>query len=303
MKKPTHGKNKSTRRDLDTQETVEYKSAKNEKLQKVLARAGIGSRREMERVIAQGRVIVNGLRATLGDRVDFSDRIEVDKKRIQLTSNEEKNVKVLLYNKPEGEICTRSDPEGRPTVFDHLPQLSGERWIAVGRLDFNTSGLLLFTTDGELANSLMHPSSKIDREYLVRIQGKVDDDMKARLIEGIALEDGTARFTDIVDGAGSGQNHWFYCVVMEGRNREVRRLWESQGVKVSRLKRVRFGNIFIPSHVRVGQWTDLNVKEIKELCTTAKVEMTGNNQPLTLAQKAARERQQKKLRAGKSRRR
>ena len=303
MKKPTHGKNKSTRRDLDPQETVEHKSAKNEKLQKVLARAGIGSRREMERVIAQGRVIVNGLRATLGDRVDFSDRIEVDKKRIQLTPNEEKNVKVLLYNKPEGEICTRSDPEGRPTVFDHLPQLSGERWIAVGRLDFNTSGLLLFTTDGELANSLMHPSSTIDREYLVRIQGKVDDDMKARLIEGIALEDGTARFTDIVDGAGSGQNHWFYCVVMEGRNREVRRLWESQGVKVSRLKRVRFGNIFIPSHVRVGQWTDLNVKEIKELCTTAKVEMTGNNQPLTLAQKAARERQQKKLRAGKSRRR
>ena len=303
MKKPTHGKKKSTRRDLDAQETVEHKSAKNEKLQKVLARAGIGSRREMERVIAQGRVIVNGLRATLGDRVDFSDRIEVDKKRIQLTPNEEKNVKVLLYNKPEGEICTRSDPEGRPTVFDHLPQLSGERWIAVGRLDFNTSGLLLFTTDGELANSLMHPSSKIDREYLVRIQGKVDDDMKARLIEGIALEDGTARFTDIVDGAGSGQNHWFYCVVMEGRNREVRRLWESQGVKVSRLKRVRFGNIFIPSHVRVGQWTDLNVKEIKELCTTAKVEMTGNNQPLTLAQKAARERQQKKLRAGKSRRR
>ena len=303
MKKPTHGKNKSTRRDIDTQETVEYKSSKNEKLQKVLARAGIGSRREMERVIAQGRVIVNGLRATLGDRVDFSDRIEVDKKRIQLTPNEEKNVKVLLYNKPEGEICTRSDPEGRPTVFDHLPQLSGERWIAVGRLDFNTSGLLLFTTDGELANSLMHPSSNIDREYLVRIQGKVDDDMKARLVEGIALEDGTARFTDIVDGAGSGQNHWFYCVVMEGRNREVRRLWESQGVKVSRLKRVRFGNIFIPSHVRVGQWTDLNVKEIKELCTTAKVEMTGNNQPLTLAQKAARERQQKKLRAGKSRRR
>jgi 23S rRNA pseudouridine2605 synthase len=302
MKKPIYGKDKSTRRDSDAQATVEYQSAKNEKLQKVLARAGIGSRREMERFITQGRVLVNGLLATLGDRVDFSDRIEVDKRRIQLTPSEEKNVKVLLYNKPEGEICTRSDPEGRPTVFDHLPQLSGERWIAVGRLDFNTSGLLLFTTDGELANSLMHPSSKIDREYLVRIQGKVDDDMKARLVEGIALEDGTARFTDIVDGAGSGQNHWFYCVVMEGRNREVRRLWESQGVKVSRLKRVRFGNIFIPSHVRVGQWTDLNVKEIKELCTTAKVQMTGNNQPPTLAQKAARERQQKKLRAGKSRR-
>jgi 23S rRNA pseudouridine2605 synthase len=302
MKKPNRGKNKPTRREEEPQETIDYSSVKNEKLQKVLARAGIGSRREMERVIAQGRVLVNGLRATLGDRVEFSDRIEVDKKRIKLTPNEEKNVKVLLYNKPEGEICTRSDPEGRPTVFDHLPQLNGERWIAVGRLDFNTSGLLLFTTDGELANSLMHPSSKIDREYLVRIQGKVDDDMKARLVEGIALEDGTARFTDIVDGAGSGQNHWFYCVVMEGRNREVRRLWESQGVKVSRLKRVRFGNIFIPSHVRVGQWTDLNVKEIKDLCVTAKVEMTGNTQPLTPAQKDARERHQRKLRAGKSRR-
>jgi 23S rRNA pseudouridine2605 synthase len=302
MKKPNRGKNKPTRREEEPQETIDYSSVKNEKLQKVLARAGIGSRREMERVIAQGRVLVNGLRATLGDRVEFSDRIEVDKKRIKLTAHEEKNVKVLLYNKPEGEICTRSDPEGRPTVFDHLPQLNGERWIAVGRLDFNTSGLLLFTTDGELANSLMHPSSKIDREYLVRIQGKVDDDMKARLVEGIALEDGTARFTDIVDGAGSGQNHWFYCVVMEGRNREVRRLWESQGVKVSRLKRVRFGNIFIPSHVRVGQWTDLNVKEIKDLCVTAKVEMTGNTQPLTPAQKDARERHQRKLRAGKSRR-
>ena len=302
MKKPNRGKNKPTRREEEPQETIDYSSVKNEKLQKVLARAGIGSRREMERVIAQGRVLVNGMRATLGDRVEFSDRIEVDRKRIKLTANEEKNVKVLLYNKPEGEICTRSDPEGRPTVFDHLPQLSGERWIAVGRLDFNTSGLLLFTTDGELANSLMHPSSKIDREYLVRIQGKVDDDMKARLVEGIALEDGTARFTDIVDGAGSGQNHWFYCVVMEGRNREVRRLWESQGVKVSHLKRVRFGNIFIPSHVRVGQWTDLNVKEIKDLCVTAKVEMTGNTQPLTPAQKDARERHQRKLRAGKSRR-
>lgn len=302
MKKSNNGKNRPVRRDVEEQEIVEYASPKNEKLQKVLARAGIGSRREMERVIQQGRVLVNGERATLGDRVDLGDRIEVDRKRIRLTAKEESNVKVLLYNKPEGEICTRSDPEGRPTVFDHLPQLNGERWIAVGRLDFNTSGLLLFTTDGELANSLMHPSSKIDREYLVRIQGKVDDDMKARLVEGIALEDGTARFTDIVDGAGSGQNHWFYCVVMEGRNREVRRLWESQGVKVSRLKRVRFGNIFIPSHVRVGQWTDLNVKEIKDLCVTAKVEMTGNSQPLTLAQKAARERHQKKLRAGKSRR-
>lgn len=302
MKKTTRGKNKTPKHSSNETEVLGDSSPKNEKLQKVLARAGVGSRREMERVIEQGRVSVNGERASLGDRVELSDRIEVDKKRIQLTSAEEKNVKVLLYNKPEGEICTRSDPEGRPTVFENLPTLVGERWIAVGRLDFNTSGLLLFTTDGELANSLMHPSSNIDREYLVRIQGKVDEDMKTRLTDGIALEDGVARFTDIVDGAGSGQNHWFYCVVMEGRNREVRRLWESQGVKVSRLKRVRFGNIFIPSHVRVGQWTELSAREIKDLCLTAGVEMTGKSQPLTLAQKAARDRHQKKLRAGKSRR-
>lgn len=273
-----------------------------EKLQKVLARAGVGSRREMERVIEQGRVMVNGKQARLGDRVLLSDRIELDEKRIQLAAPEQQAVKVLLYNKPEGEICSRSDPEGRPTVFDRLPKLNGERWISVGRLDFNTSGLLLFTTDGELANRLMHPSSTIDREYLVRIQGDVDDDMKERLQEGVMLEDGVACFTDIVDGAGQGRNRWFYCVVMEGRNREVRRLWESQDVKVSRLKRVRFGNIFIPSHVRVGQWTELDNKEIRDLCVTAGVDTPRHNKPLTPAQKATRERHQRKLRAGKSQR-
>jgi 23S rRNA pseudouridine2605 synthase len=223
-----------------------FSSPVGEKLQKVLARAGLGSRREMERAIEQGRVVVNGKPAKLGDRVELSDRIDLDKKRLSLVSATENGIKVLLYNKPEGEICSRSDPEGRPTVFDNLPSLKNERWISVGRLDFNTSGLLLFTTDGELANRLMHPSSTIDREYLIRIQGDVDDKMKIRLQEGILLEDGLAKFTDVVDGAGSGTNRWFYCVVMEGRNREVRRLWESQGVKVSRLKRVRFGNIFIP---------------------------------------------------------
>lgn len=275
-----------------------------EKLQKVLARAGLGSRREMERAIEQGRVSVNGEIAKLGDRVNAAeDRIELDKKRLSLTPVAQSSVKVLLYNKPEGEICSRSDPEGRPTVFDRLPRLKNERWISVGRLDFNTSGLLLFTTDGELANRLMHPSSTIDREYLVRIQGDVDDDMKTRLQQGVMLDDGPAKFTDIVDGAGSGKNRWFYCVVMEGRNREVRRLWESQGVKVSRLKRVRFGNIFIPSHVRVGQWVELTPKEIKELCITAGVNLEAKPKPLTQADKIARERHQKKLRAGKSRRR
>src|SRR5690606_4192974 len=162
--------------------------------------------------------------------------------------------------------------------YDGLPPLKGERWISVGRLDFNTSGLLLFTNDGELANKLMHPSSVIDREYLVRIQGDVTDEMKQNLLDGVLLDDGVARFTDIVDGAGEGRNRWFYCVVMEGRNREVRRLWESQGVKVSRLKRVRYANIFIPSHVRVGQWMELGEREIADLCMTAGFEDSNHTQ-------------------------
>lgn len=269
-----------------------------EKLQKVLARAGLGSRREMEKVIQQGKVKVNGELATLGDRVNSEDRVDVDGRRIKLEKPEERRIRVLLYNKPEGEICTRSDPEGRPTVYDRLPPISGDRWISVGRLDFNTSGLLLFTNEGELANKLMHPSSVIDREYLARIQGDVDNDMKQRLKDGVELEDGMAKFTDVVDGAGEGRNQWFYCVVMEGRNREVRRLWESQGVTVSRLKRVRYGNIFIPSHVRVGQWVELTDTEIKELCVTAGVNAP-SAQPLTRAQLEIRERHQRKLRSNK----
>lgn len=240
----------------------------DEKLQKVLARAGAGSRREMERLIEAGQVKVNDHIAKLGDRVTNKDKIFVNGQRIILRTELTRR-RVILYNKPEGEICSRSDPEGRPTVYDRLPGLNGERWISVGRLDFNTSGLLLFTNDGELANKLMHPSSVIDREYLVRIQGDVTDEMKEQLLDGVLLDDGVARFTDIVDGAGEGKNRWFYCVVMEGRNREVRRLWESQGVKVSRLKRVRYANIFIPSHVRVGQWIDLTEREIQDLCMTA----------------------------------
>ena len=240
----------------------------DEKIQKVLARAGMGSRREMEKAIANGEVIVNGKIAQLGDRVSADDKLVYRGKTVGASTKEEQ-IRVLLYNKPEGEICSHKDPDGRKTVYDRLPKLKNGRWISVGRLDFNTSGLLLFTNDGELAHKLMHPSSVIDREYLVRIQGTVDEGMKQRLVEGVLLEDGIARFTDVVDGAGEGKNRWFYCVVMEGKNREVRRLWESQGVKVSRLKRVRYGNIFIPSHVRVGQWIELLPKEISDLCTTA----------------------------------
>ncbi|WP_075187979.1 23S rRNA pseudouridine(2605) synthase RluB [Teredinibacter haidensis] len=249
--------------------TDQPQAPEGEKLQKVLARAGMGSRREMERSISSGKVTVNGHPAKLGDRVTESDRIDYDGKRISSAFQAKKRVRVILYNKPEGQICSRSDPEGRPTVYDNLPRVANSRWISVGRLDFNTSGLLLFTDDGELANKLMHPSSGIDREYLVRVQGEVEKDMLQRMRDGVLLEDGIARFTDIKEGGNEGSNLWFYCVVMEGRNREVRRLWESQGVRVSRLKRVRYGNIFVPSHVRSGQWLELNEKEVADLCVTA----------------------------------
>jgi 23S rRNA pseudouridine2605 synthase len=271
-----------------------------EKLQKVLARTGIGSRREIETVIEAGHIKINDRIAKLGDRVTAKDKIFVNGQRI-LINTEAARRRVILYNKPEGEICSRSDPEGRPSVYDRLPAVKGERWISVGRLDFNTSGLLLFTNDGELANKLMHPSSVIDREYLVRIQGNVDDEMLRALREGVLLEDGVARFTDIVEGAGESRNRWFYCVVMEGRNREVRRLWESQGVKVSRLKRVRYGNVFIPSHVRVGQWTELTEKEIADLCLTAGFDsnkLTKIVEP-SREEKMVRQRHEKKLRAAK----
>ena len=234
-----------------------------EKLQKVLARAGYGSRREMERWIEARRIMVNGKAATLGDRVGDRDRISVDGRPLATGAAEE--VRCILYHKPTGEICSRDDPEGRPTVFRRLPPLKPGRWISVGRLDFNTSGLLLFTTDGELANGLMHPSSQVEREYMVRVMGEVKPDMLQSMLEGVMLDDGVARFTDIQEGEGDGINRWYYVVLMEGRNREVRRLWESQGLTVSRLKRVRYGNIFIPSRVKQGQWQEMDEADIKSL--------------------------------------
>lgn len=250
-------------------EEVEQAPIPGEKLQKVLARAGLGSRREMERAISAGKVKVNGKIAALGERVCDEDSIYYNDKRLGRGVREAQPLRVLLYNKSEGEICSRVDPEGRPTVYGKLPRLKSGRWISVGRLDFNTSGLLLFTNEGELANKLMHPSSNIDREYLVRVQGAVNEDMITRLKDGVMLEDGMAKFTDVIPGSEGGSNAWFYCAVMEGKNREVRRLWESQEVRVSRLKRVRYGNIFIPSHVRVGQWIELSYQEVVELCETA----------------------------------
>ncbi len=249
-----------------------------EKLQKVLARIGVGSRRDVEAWIGEGRIKVNGVAATLGQRVDLHDAISVDGKVIKREEAAETVRRVIIYNKPDGEICTRDDPEGRPTVFDRLPRPREGRWINIGRLDINTTGLLMFTTDGELANRLMHPSYEMDREYAVRVRGEVDDDMLLRLKNGVILEDGPARFTDIqMAPGGEGFNHWYHCVVMEGRNREVRRLWESQGLVVSRLKRVRFGPVFLNSDLPMGRWRELSQHEVDVL--SAEVGLTSVAMP------------------------
>ena len=233
---------------------------KGHKLQKVLANLGLGSRRKMERWIEEGRVTVDGSVATLGDRVHAGQALRLDGKPLEVDAAEQ--VRVLLYHKPVREVCSRDDPEGRKTVFERLPKLKSGRWISVGRLDFNTSGVLLFTTDGALANALMHPSSAIEREYLVRVMGRVDEPMLERLRDGVELDDGPARFSDIQEGGGDGINRFFYVVLMEGRNREVRRLWESQGTTVSRLKRVRYGEVFLPSKLKKGQWLELPQRDV-----------------------------------------
>ncbi len=236
----------------------------DEKLQKVLARAGLGSRREMERWIEQGRISVNNRIATLGDRVSDKDTIKVDN-RILRQSRTEVRQQVIAYHKPAGEVCSRDDPEGRPTIFQNLPRLKSGRWISIGRLDLNTSGLILLTTDGELANRLMHPSSEIEREYAVRVLGNVSDDAIEQLKTNIPLEDGDAHFTDIKDAGGQGANHWYHVVLKEGRNREVRRMWEYLGFTVSRLIRVRYGNIRLEKKLRPSRSEPLTEKQLKQL--------------------------------------
>ena len=249
-----------------------------EKLQKVLAAMGLGSRRGLEEWIAEGRVSVNGRVSKLGDRVDEEDRIELNGKPVVRKAVRHR---YLLYNKPANEICSRKDPEGRKSVFDQLPKLTKQRWVSVGRLDFSTSGLLLFTTDGKLANKLMHPASRIDREYAVRVLGDVTDEILQNMRNGVMLEDGLAKFSDIKRGREEqeGANQWYYVVLMEGRNREVRRLWESQGITVSRLKRVRFGSFFIPSAITAGRHMELATKEIKELYHMAGESQHGKRPP------------------------
>ncbi len=245
-----------------------------ERLQKKLATAGFGSRREIERWISDKRLKINGRIAELGDRVNEEDRISLDDRPLSQKRLSNIQDKVIIYNKPEGELVTRSDPEGRPTVFSRLPKLEKGRWIAIGRLDINSAGLLIFTTNGELANRLMHPSKQIEREYAVRVMGKITNEMVEELVTGVELEDGTARFEDIVESGGEGINRWFHVVIMEGRKREVRRLWEAVGAKVNRLKRVRYGCVILDSSVKVGQWRELDSKEQQEL-----MEMAGLAKP------------------------
>lgn len=244
-------------------------SPAGERLQKVLANAGLGSRREIESWIAEGRVKVDGKVAKLGDRVGPDAQISVDGRPVSAKRIAGVERHVIMYNKPEGQVVSRHDPEGRPSVFDKLPRLRSGRWIAVGRLDVNSAGLLLFTTDGELANRLMHPSTVIEREYAVRVHGEVTEDMVRQLVSGVDLEDGPARFEDVVESGGEGANRWFHLVIMEGRKREVRRLWEAVGATVSRLKRVRYGPIILDSSVKAGQWRELDKDERKALLEAA----------------------------------
>ncbi len=236
------------------------------KIQKFLADAGVASRREIERMIEAGMITVNRERAHVGQRINGDEKIAINGKPLRTESSDK--TEVILYHKPEGIVCTRKDEEGRETVFDHLPRPKSGRWIMVGRLDINTSGLLLFTNNGDLANRLMHPSSDIEREYAVRVYGQVSDEILQQLVDGVELEDGFSRFIRVFDAGGEGRNHWYHVVLNRGRNREVRRLWESQGVAVSRLIRVRFGVFVLPPRLKKGncvRFTEDDMKELREM--------------------------------------
>jgi len=237
----------------------------SEKLQKVIARIGLGSRRYMEEVIAAGRVSVNGQIAQVGERIEPGDELRIDGRKVQFQVEDEIRRRVLIYYKPEGEICSRNDPEQRPTVFEHLPQIANDRWVMVGRLDINSTGLLLFTNDGELANRLMHPSNEIEREYAVRVMGEVTPQIKNNMTNGVVLDDGPAKFESFSEIGGEGINRWYQVVVKEGRNREVRRIFESQGLKVSRLLRTRYGTVILPRELRTGRWMELDKTDIDNL--------------------------------------
>ena len=235
------------------------------RIHKILADHGIGSRRGIESLIRQKKVSVNGQLATIGQLVSEKDTFEIEGRSIKLLKKDPTKRRVLMYNKKVGEISSRNDPDHKKTIFDSLPKLKSGRWVSVGRLDINTSGLILFSNDGSFANNLMHPSSNIEREYVARVHGHVSEKIVNNLIKGVKLEDGFAKFSDVQGGRKGNTNQWFAMVIMEGRSREVRRLWESQGLEISRLKRVRYGNLFLPATLKQGAFKELTKSEISAL--------------------------------------
>ena len=235
------------------------------RIYKILADHGIGSRRGIESLLRQKKVLVNGQLAIIGQLVSEKDTFEIEGRSIKLLKKDPTKRRVLMYNKKVGEISSRNDPDHKKTIFDSLPKLRSGRWVSVGRLDINTSGLILFSNDGSFANNLMHPSSNIEREYVARVHGHVSEKIVNNLIKGVKLEDGFAKFSDVQSGRKGKTNQWFAMVIMEGRSREVRRLWESQGLEISRLKRVRYGNLFLPATLKQGAFKELTKSEISSL--------------------------------------
>ncbi len=246
-----------------------------QRIQKFLAHQGVASRRQVDDMLQKGRISVNGQVAKPGDQVEGNEKIAIDGKIIRINLNQLKP-KVLMYHKPVGEVCSRADPEGRTSVFDSLPGLGNGRWVSIGRLDINTSGLILFTNQGELANRLMHPSFEVEREYAVRVHGTVTTDMIGQLEQGVQLDDGIARFDQIIDSGGEGTNHWYHVILREGRNREVRRLWESVGVEVSRLVRVRYDQFNLPKWLKPGKYRFFEDDVVEKLYQKLKLEFPKN---------------------------